>query len=92
VQPQNTGQLQRTNNSGGPQNTGGLHQRNLNIGIQSLRSRNTLNIFADNLIYVQRYNDLIGDTNPFSRTQDTENLSSQSAKFSTLLISGYSFP
>ncbi|CAG8784191.1 26780_t:CDS:2 [Gigaspora margarita] len=53
-------------------NAGGLHQRTLNIGTQSLRSQNALNIFTDDFIYVQRYNDLAGGTYPFTRSQDAE--------------------
>ncbi|RIB30094.1 hypothetical protein C2G38_2153523 [Gigaspora rosea] len=92
AQPQNNGQLQRSYNLGGPQNAGGFLQRTSNISTRSLRPQNTVNIFADDFINIRRYTDLVEGIDLSIRTQDIENQSSQGVQFSTLLISGYSFP
>ncbi|CAG8702835.1 26318_t:CDS:1 [Dentiscutata erythropus] len=92
AQPQNNGQLQGSYNVSGPQNAGGLLQRTLNTGPQSSRPQNTVNIIVNTFIDIQRYIDLVKGMDPFTKTQGIENSQSQDVQFSTLLISGYSFP
>ncbi|CAG8815798.1 2376_t:CDS:1 [Gigaspora margarita] len=95
VQPQNNGgQLQRPRNIGGPQNPNGQFQRNSIIGMMSVRSQNTANTNTTTGVFtaVQQYADLTNGTEPFTRTQDVEDLPPQSTRFSTLLFSGVSLP
>ncbi|CAG8509473.1 8062_t:CDS:1, partial [Gigaspora margarita] len=54
-----------------PQNTGNL-QRALNTGRQAPRPQNTPNLLIDTYISEQRYNDLVGGSTPFARTQSIE--------------------
>ncbi|CAG8839854.1 33276_t:CDS:1, partial [Gigaspora margarita] len=79
---QNTSSLQRL------QNTSSL-QRALNTGRQAA-GQITQNLIIDTFTPVQQYNDLVGGSNPFFRTQDAE-ISSQSAQFSMDLFLGFSF-
>ncbi|KAF0497540.1 hypothetical protein F8M41_020674 [Gigaspora margarita] len=76
-------QLQR------PQNTGNL-QRALNTGRQAPGPQNTPNLFIDNYTSAQRYNDLVGGSDPFVRTQSVE-ISPQSTQISMHLFLGFSF-
>ncbi|CAG8692603.1 19749_t:CDS:1 [Dentiscutata erythropus] len=88
----NNGQLQRPHNIGSSQNAGGLFQGAPNTGMQLLRPQNSTNLFANTFIDVQQYNDLIGGIDLFPGTQGVENPPPQDDQFSTLLISGHSFP
>ncbi|CAG8479946.1 41728_t:CDS:2 [Gigaspora margarita] len=84
VQRQNNNrQLQRL------QNTGNL-QRALNTGRQAAGSQNTQNLFIDTFTPVQRYNDLVGGSNPFFSAQDVE-ISPQNTQYSMHLFSGFFF-
>ncbi|CAG8845613.1 362_t:CDS:1, partial [Gigaspora margarita] len=77
-QRNNNRQLQR------PQNTGNF-QRALNTGGQAPGPQNIPNLFIDTYTSVQRYNDLVGGSNPFIRTQDVE-ISLQSTQVSMDLL------
>ncbi|KAF0497543.1 hypothetical protein F8M41_020672 [Gigaspora margarita] len=83
VQQQSTNRrLQR------PPNTGSL-QRALNTGRQSPRPQNTPNLLIDTYTSEQRYNDLVGGSKPFARTQNVE-ISPQSTQISMHLFLGFS--
>ncbi|KAF0332843.1 hypothetical protein F8M41_006340 [Gigaspora margarita] len=84
VQYQSTNrQLQR------PQTTGNL-QRALNTGRQAPGPQNTPTLFIDTYTSAQQYNDLVGGSDPFVRTQSVE-ISPQSTQISMHLFSGFSF-
>ncbi|CAG8566325.1 8105_t:CDS:1, partial [Cetraspora pellucida] len=88
----NNGQLQRPQNVGGLHNVNGQLQRASNIGWQHTRLQNNTNLLSGAFIAIQYYEDLVRDTDLFTRTQGIEIPPPQGTQSLTLLISGLSFP